>query len=42
MIGLPPRPMSVRNVWRDTTQTVSRISAKLSPTSCYLFTVSAT
>ncbi len=42
MIGLPPRPMSVHNVWRDMTETVQTITARLSPTSCYLFSVSAT
>ncbi len=40
MIGLPSRPMSVRNVWRHTTQTSRTIRVTLAPTSSYLFRVS--
>lgn len=42
MIGLPHRPMSVRNVWRHTTQTMATISVRLAPTSCYLFRIAPT
>jgi alpha-galactosidase len=42
MIDLPSHPMTVRNAWRHTTDTVRTISVTLAPTSCYLFTVSAT
>ena len=40
MIGLPAHPMSVRDVWRQTTQTMQTIPLTLAPTSCYLLTVS--
>jgi alpha-galactosidase len=40
MIGLPSRPMTVRNVWRQMTQTSRTIRVNLAPTSCYLFRVS--
>jgi alpha-galactosidase len=40
MIGLPAHPMSVHDVWRQTTQTTRTISLRLAPTSCYLFRVS--
>jgi alpha-galactosidase len=42
MIGLPTRPVIVRNVWRQTTETVQKITVKLAPTSCYLFTIART
>jgi alpha-galactosidase len=40
MIGLPSHPMSVHNIWRQTTQTTRTIPLRLAPTSCYLFRVS--
>jgi alpha-galactosidase len=40
MIGLPSGPMTVRNVWRQTTQTSRTIRVSLASTSCYLFKVS--
>jgi alpha-galactosidase len=40
MIGLPSRPVTVRNVWRQTTQTLRTIRVTLAPTSCYLFRIS--
>lgn len=42
MIGLPSHPMSVRDVWQQTTQTMQTISLRLAPTSCYLLRVSQT
>jgi len=42
MIDLPPHPLSVRNIWRDTMQTTSTISVMVAPTSSYLFKVSPT
>ena len=39
MIGLPSHPMTVRNVWRQTTQTMGTIVVNVAPTSCYLFRV---
>ena len=39
MIGLPPDPMSVHNVWRQTRQTMRTISLTLAPTSCSLLRV---
>jgi hypothetical protein len=39
MIGLPPRWMTVRNVWRHATQTSRTITVTLAPTSSYLFRV---
>jgi alpha-galactosidase len=42
MIGLPPRPMTVRNLWRHTTKTSRTISVALAPTSCHLFRVAPT
>jgi alpha-galactosidase len=42
MIGLPSHPMSVHNVWQQTTQTMRTIPVTLAPTSCYLFRISRT
>ena len=39
MIGFPSSVMSVRNVWRETTQTARTITLSVAPTSCYLFRV---
>jgi alpha-galactosidase len=39
-IGLPSRPMTVRNVWRGTTEISPTINVTLAPTSSYLFKVS--
>jgi alpha-galactosidase len=40
MIGLPSHPMSVHNVWQQTTQITRTISLRMAPTSCCLFRIS--